>query len=909
VRGGAVSKEERMKRLLIWLLAAIAVCAPLVASAQVTTALVQGRVSDESGAPVPGAAITARNTATSAARAAISDAQGLYRIAGLPVGPYEISAAMNGFGTHVRSGITLRIGQEANVDFGLKVAAVSETVTIVGEAPIVETTKTALGKTITTKQIDDLPVGGRTFQNLAFLSPGILVNASTGGTGIAASGGTGRNNTLLIDGLSNDDDSVASDRGNFPLDAVQELQVLANQYSAEFGQASGAVINALTRSGTNKLHGRAYFYYRSDGLSANNPFVQPDPATGKAPKAPFKQKIPGGFLSGPLQKDKTFFFVSYEHALRDETAVISVPAATLAALGQPSQTNFPNAIRNPRLVGKVDHHLTPAQTLTVRYRLDRDTRDNWYVGGAGNPDGRSTIERGTDRLIKNQDIALSHTWVASPRALNELRTQFARRTLDWSVDNYCKDCPTINRPGVLLGKANNMPQGRTEDRLQIQDSFSYNVSDKAGDHFFKFGADASFIDLTSTFYNNLHGTFTFTTDRPFNAADRTTYPIQFTKNTGDPTVQLNNNIYGAFVQDQWKVTPHFTLNLGLRYDYEDVVGIKQDHNNFGPRVHFAWDPFKDGKTALRGGFGRYFDQVFLNIPLNAENAKKFVGVTIANPGFPDPFVGGSVATPPPPSTVVFDPALTTPFGNTFSLGFQREIFRDLAVTVDGVYAQGEDLLVTLDQNYSINGSIRPNPNFAIMRMVKSTARSRYKALQTGIEKRFSRRYSFSLAYTLADSKRNSEDFNFNPQDHRDLDAEYAPSFSDARHSVAGSVLFEAPLGIKLGMAGRYRSALPYNITTGRDDNRDGFPTTDRPAGTARNAGRGAAVWFVDARVAKELRLRGAQIEAIVQAFNVFNHPSMGGFIGNQLSAQFRKPTAVVTNFEPRQVELALRVGF
>jgi outer membrane receptor for ferrienterochelin and colicin len=886
---------------LIGALAAV-LCWPLAVSAQVTTALIQGRVTDPSGAPVAGADITARNTATSAARSTVSDAQGLYRIAALPVGPYEVTAAMGGFGTQVRSGITLRVGQEANLDFGLKVATVSETVTIVGEAPIVETTKTALGRTITTKQLDDLPVAGRTFQNLAFLSPGILVNASTGGTGIAASGGTGRNNTLLIDGLSNDDDSVASDRGNFPLDAVQELQILANQYSAEFGQASGAIMNALTRSGTNKLQGRAYFFYRSDSLSANNPFVQPDPATGKAAKAPFKQKIPGGFLSGPLQKDKTFFFVSYEHTLRDETSVISVPAATLAAQGQGAETNFPNAIRNPRLVGKIDHHLTPAQTLTVRYRLDKDTRDNWYIGGT------STRERGTDRLIKNQDVALSHTWVASSRGLNEMRMQFARRTLDWSVDNYCKDCTTITRPSILLGKANNMPQGRTEDRWQVQDSFSYNVPDKAGDHFFKVGVDASFIDLTSTFFNNLHGTFTFATDRPFNAADRTTYPTLFTKNTGDPTVKLNNNIYGAFIQDQWRVTPYFTLNLGLRYDYEDVVGIEQDHNNFGPRLHFAWDAFKDGKTAIRGGFGRYFDQVFLNIPLNAENAKKFVGVTIANPGYPDPFVGGSVTRPPPPSTVVFDPALTTPFGDTFSLGFQREIFRDLAVTVDGVYAQGEDQLVTLDQNYSINGSIRANPNFALMRMVKSIGRSRYKALQAGIEKRFSRRYAFSLAYTLADSKRDTEDFNFNPVDHRDLEAEYAPSFSDARHTLGGSVLFEVPWGIKLGMAGRYRSALPYNVTTGFDDNRDSI-VNDRPAGLSRNSARGEAVWTVDGRVAKEVRFRRVRLEAIVAAFNVFNHPSHGTFIGNKRSAQFGKPTVVVTNFEPRQVELGFRLNF
>jgi hypothetical protein len=872
------------------------------AFAQVTTAVLQGQIKDDSGAVVPGATVTARNVETGASRSVVSDSQGLYRIAALPVGSYEVKAELGGFAPQVRTGITLRVGQEANVDFKLGMKGVTETLTVEGDAPIVETTKTALGKTITNRQIEDLPVPGRTFTNLAFLSPGIFTNASTGGTAIAANGGTGRNNAFLIDGLTNDEVAVSSTRGQTPLDAIREFQVLSNQFSAEYGQASGAVINVLTRSGTNDLRGRGYFYYRADELTANDPFVQVNPTTGEKPKAPFEQKIFGGFLGGSLKKDKTFFFVNYEHLLQDETAVITVPANVLAAFNQPAQTNFPQKTKNPNILAKLDHRLTPSQTLTFRAQYDDQSQPQQNVGGL------NTIERAFDFTRTDQSYALFHTWVISPNLLNEFRTQFAKRKLNWDVEPYCPRCPAINRPSINLGKANNMPQGRDEDRLQFVNALSFNVPNKAGDHHFKAGVDVSFIEQPFFFHSNLDGTFQFATDRPFDPADRTTYPVTYTKNTGDPVLDLEDDVYGAFIQDQWRLTPYFTLNLGVRWDYENHLSMEHDKNNFAPRLHFAWDPFKDGKTSVRGGGGVYYDQVFLNIPINAALATRFVGTTISNPGFPDPFVGGSITTPPPPSTTLFDPDLDTAYTNTYSLGFQREILRDLALTIDGIYARGYHLMITTDTNYTINGSPRQDPRFARKLMVQGRGNSKYKALQVGLDKRFSRRYSFGLAYTLADSKRDTEDFNFNPVDHTNIAAEWAPSLSDARHNLNGSANVDGPWGIKLGLGGSYRSALPYNVTTGLDDNRDTF-VNDRPAGGGRNSARGAAVWRVDTRLSKVIKVRDVRFELIADAINVFNHPSKGGFTGNQRSTLFGKPTGTVANFRPRQVQLGARLDF
>ena len=875
---------------------------PVVTSAQVTTAILQGRCLDEGGAPVPGALVAARNTDTSATRSAVTDANGNYRLAALPVGPYEVSVSLSGFATQVRSGITLQIAQEANLDFGLKVATVTETITVVGEAPIVETTKTALGKVITTKQIDDLPISGRNFTNLAFLSPGVLVNASTGGTTLAAGGGTGRNNAFVIDGLTNDEVAVSATRGEVVPDAIREFQVMSNQFSAEFGQASGLVINVLTRSGGNELEGRAYFYYRADELSANDPFAPINATTGKADKAPFSQKIVGGFLGGPLKKDKTFFFLSYDHLFRDETAVVTVSDSLLRDFGQAPEKTYPQANRNPRILAKLDHRLTENQTLSLRGRYDDQTQRNQNIGGI------LTRERGFDVLRTDQDYSASHTWVASPKVVNEARAQFARRFLEWDVEDFCPSCPQITRPSISLGKANNMPQGRTEDRFQFVDTLSFQVLGLGGDHYFKAGVDASFVDMPFFFHSNLDGTFTFNTDRPFNAADRSTYPINYTKNTGTPDLTVSDNIYGVFVQDQWRLNPYFTLNLGVRWDYEDSLSTSHEKDNFAPRIHFAWDPTKDGKTAIRGGWGIYYDQVFLNIPLNAELARKFVGTTITNPGFPDPLVGGTISRPPPPSTTLFDPNLETGYATSMSLGFQRELFRDLGLTVDAIYTKGHAQMVTLDANYTVDGSARPDPNFARKLQVQSLGRSEFKALQIGLDKRFSNRFAFGLAYTLSDSKRDTEDFNFNPVDHRDLDAEWGPSSSDARHTFGGSANVDGPWGVKAGLGGRYRSALPYNVTTGSDNNRDSF-VNDRPAGEGRNSARGAAAWVVDARLSKVIKVGQNRVEVIAEAFNLFNHPSEGGFIGNRASSRFGQATTTVVNFAPRQVQLGLRLDF
>ena len=424
------------------------------------------------------------------------------RIVGLPPGRYELVVELTGFTRSTQSEVILRIAQEITLNAILKLAGLQEAVTVTGESPIIETTKSSLGTTISTRTIEELPIAGRNFSTLAQLTPGIT---STGGTGISSSGQLTRNNTFLIDGLSNDDDSVAGQRGGFSVDAIKEFVVVSNTFSAEYGQASGAIVNVLTRSGTNSVAGRAFYYHRDDSWDAStaaSKLVTPTP-----PKSKLEQKIVGGFLGGPIRRNRMFYFASVEYTDRLTENLVTAPTAPLFLPNDP--VVFPQPFTNPQFIGKVDTNLTDQHMLAVRYRIDRDELIGTGIGGT------ATRERGQDRVRKDQDLAVHDNLVIGSRGLNEFRMQFARRYFNWDVTPYCPQCPTVNRPGLGLGKASNMPQGRTEDRWQFANAFSWIVPDRFGDHSFKVGVDASFIELYSLFHNNLDGTFTFTTTQPF----------------------------------------------------------------------------------------------------------------------------------------------------------------------------------------------------------------------------------------------------------------------------------------------------------------------------------------------------------------------------------------------------------
>ena len=883
--------------------------------AQSTGATLQGDVFDEQGAILPGASVTIENVETGVLRGLVTDSRGHYRAAALPPGLYRMRVELISFSVYVRDGLTLTIGQEATVDATLKLASVQESVTITAASPIVETTNSSIGTTISRSQLDALPLAGRNFTTLAQTAPGVT---GVGGGGVNAAGQLSRNNSFLIDGASNDDNVVASTRGGFSLEAVREYVVMANQFAAEYGQASGVIVNVVTRSGTNNVQGRGFVLHRDDSLDAQDPFSK---AQGSG-KAPFNQQRFGGFLGGPVVRDRMHYFGSYEGLRQRETSVITSPLVPVDDREVPHDTN------GHQYFVKSDTQLTPGQSVSVRYRLDGDKELGSNIGGF------DTRERGQDVTRRDQDAVGNHTAVLSARTLNELRFQFSRRNIFWDTLQYSPlGMPAINRPSGNFGKANNMPQGRREHRLQFIDNLSYS----RGSHDVKAGFDISLIQVKSYFFNNVDGTFQFRTDAPFNAADLSTYPFQFTQNVGDPNLERRNDLYAAFVQDTWRLRSNLSFNLGLRYDTETAfkaaAGVPDDRNNLAPRLGVVWDPFRDGKTAVRGGYGKYYDQAFLNITGNIMLARRFVGVTILNPGYPDPRSRGSEAPPSRPSTTIASDDVQTPNTTQVSVGIKREIVAGLAVSADAVHGRGRDLFNGPDVNYPdpVTG-IRPDADFLRIQQYQTNGNSWYDALLLGVERRSGRGPQFGISYTLSKQVRDVEDFGFQAADMSNRGAEKARANNDRRHQLVANMTWALPAGFQIGSLLQARSGLPWNITTGTDNNRDTITTTDRPdlanpngdprdrstyfagftgrAGNLpRNFGIASGFLVLDARLSKFIKLPHQRIEAFVEAFNLLNRANLGLPTGNLTSAFFGQPRALATGATPRQVELGVRFDF
>jgi hypothetical protein len=882
---------------------------PITAGAQSPLATVSGTVYDEQRAVVPGATITLRSFETDQTRTGVSDVTGTFRVLGLPAGRYEMQVALDGFVTDVESNLQLTISAEAERDVVLKLARLAERVTVVAARPLVAISKTVLGRTITMKEIEELPVGARNFTNLALLTPGILGNSSTSrdaNPGIVASGQTGRNNTFIVDGLSLDAHLGSGVRGGLSLDTVKEFVVLSNNFSAEYGHAAGAVVSVLTRSGTNRFAGRAFYYHRDDAWDATDPAAALTVPPGE--KTRLEQKDIGAFLGGPMVPDRAFFFGSMEHTRRDSESIVTSPVLQLFRPAAP--THLPVHLTNPQIFARGDFVIGAPSAIVLRSRFDRISQTN--QAAERQPAGFVAPERRQDRTNDNYDLAALDNHVLGSRSFNELRFQVARRTIESNVDAYCAGCVAENRPNILLGKSDIAPERSVEQRWQLADTLTYAASNRLGEHVFKGGIEASAINITGFQPAGFDGAFTFRVNTPFEAADRSTYPVQYRRNSGDPFYDLSSRVYAVFSQDEWKPVPRLTFNLGARWDYEDSVRVARDANNISPRIGAAFDPSPDGRTSIRGGYGIYYDAVLFQALVNTFRGSQVGRTQIVNPGYPDPFGqnpnrnGAAVSVAP--NGRRFADSIRTPYTEQASVGV-RHLRGPLSMSADAVWARGRNLIRTRDGNYpNLDDPLRgrPDPNFQEITVRETEGRSLYRALQIGVQKRHSRRHSYAVAYTLSRSERDTEDWDFVPQDQRVYAADWGPSSSDARHRMSASANVDLMLGFRLTAIVTARSALPYTVTLGNNDvNRDGY-FTDRPPGVGRNSARGDDFRQVDVRLSRAFRFGARQVELLAEAFNIVNRRNWTGFDGVLGNATFGRPTDAAS---PREVQVGIRMDF
>jgi len=955
--------------------AAAVVAAVLVSSTvfAAETATVFGKVTDPSGAALPGATVTAHNVDTGVARTVTTGADGTYRVPALAPGRYEFITELAGFATTKRTGVNLSLGAEAQLDVPLALKTVTDEITVTADAPVVETSNASVQTVVNREQIDLLPLIGRDFQDLARLSAGAVV---TSGQGTAFTGSRGRSNQFLIDGVDNSEDISGFRRQEYNLEAVQEFQVLVNNYKAEYGRASGGVVNVLTRSGTNQYHGSAFFLFRNQDMIARDPFLK-----AGDPKDPFKRKQWGANLGGPILKDRTHFYLSFEYQDRltnsTTTRPFPPPGATISpavqqVLSQNEVPPFPDTsqgtqvrlvrpefVRYPKFSARVDHQLSNAQSLTFRFNYEYDKEPSGKGGTIFDANGATS----NFRTIYG---SLAHKWVRSSTQLNEAYLQIGQSKGDFFVsspglvDVFVDE---FSSGTAYLGGPTNFPQGRTDHVYQFIDNYTIHKPDWGGSHVFKIGGDAKIFRSASFFDSNFRGSYFFTTVANFLAGR----PRRFTQNSGDSTLDRPNNIFGFYAQDDWRVHPRLTLNLGLRYDYEngktealkDVTpgaaacdlthacgeagpGISGDKNNFAPRLGFIWDVKGDHKTAVHGGLGLYYDQIILNIQGNARfTPPKVNSVQIENPPFPDPLAGGSRTTIRP-SISVIDPGLVTPKNLNTSLGVRREVTPNVGVDATLVWNRGYDHVVIVNTN-SIDPTTgaRPNPNFTNVSFYTNQGDIKYRGFLLEVKRRMANRYSWGVSYTLAKAENTSETIFTGIQVPRDIHRSFGPSDEDRRHVIEANFVARLPWNFDVAGVFEYRSPRPMDIFAGgRDLNGDGI-TGDWVDGYSRNQRNGHEQFDmpldeanrlrglfglspiasfardprfvnVDLNIQKRIKLGGSRALRLTgEVFNVANHPNFAQPSQSITSSLFGQATAIDVNrgARPRSIQFTAQFDF
>ncbi len=705
-----------------------------LAQANTGDAQLNGSIRDQTGSVIVKAAVSLRNVANNQVYKASSNNVGFYTLTNVPPGNYDLTIESQGFAKYEQKGLVLRVAQVATIDVSLKVAGTTQEVVVNTEAPVIEPTRTEVSSVVETQQIQALPIAGRQFTDFALLSPGVttgrisLQSTFTDPTVTRISFGGQRdlNNSVTVDGADNINTATGSQRATPSQEAVSEFRVVNNGFGAEYGRALGGIVNIVTKSGTNDTHGSIYEYFMNNALNANSPLAAPGFDT-------FRQNQFGATLGGPIKTDKTFYFLNYEGQRRGQSPqypgllIANVPAinAVKSSFGlAPENLNVLKTADVNNGFAKLDHQISDKNRLSARYSIQGATNLNMLVGETLDGGGVGAPSSGRNGDLMDQDLVGTLTTSFTESKVNSLLVQWARR--NYGFDGVTGQ-PNLDVPNLLLFGHNFGAFDRyNESRIQGSDTFSW----VHGKHYAKFGFDTSYIRNFVIWPGFTPARIIFPSLDDLLASGKSGWgstpcppplvglvspciaaffwgapigPGPFNPNAASPSlpttwanafdpalasdffVHVNHSYFGFFAQDQFRLTPKLTVNYGLRYDVEAGLGffVNGDHNNFQPRVGFAYSP--DPKTVIRAGYGIFNDKyslTFFFVPAPQRppviaglptSKNQTTGTWLLNSMFLPPpcVIAGCVAPPPgsplPPGTVP-PPLLTSAFENLINNG-------------------------------------------------------------------------------------------------------------------------------------------------------------------------------------------------------------------------------------------------
>jgi outer membrane receptor protein involved in Fe transport len=889
----------------------------LTLNAQTFRGSLQGTITDSSGAAVPGAEVKILHTGTGFVRTLATNSDGEFSATELPLGAYTVTVTKQGFRTQNVKNVSVEISSAQRVNVMLSPGEVQETVNVNADLPLIETVSNTMGGTISGPEASEMPVNGRDFTKLLVLVPGatgdpVGSSDSPGSFGLfSVNGNRGRSNNYLLDGTDMNDGyrnlPSINEGGVFgtpatvlPIDALAEVPVISGG-EAEYGRNSGAIVNLVTKSGTNNIHGTLYGFLRDDRFDARNFFN-----TAGSPQNKFHNDQFGISAGGPVIKDRTFWFAAYEGqrehgSLPSEGTVPSQadivantpvgginpviqnilnlnPWGTLPATGNTVQYGIPFSNRVDSLILKLDQHLGPQDRhdlLTGRYFFG-DSNQSFplaLVGAGSAAPGFNTVTP-----TRVNVLSLSYAKILTPALLLEFRFGYNRfhetfspqdsnldpgslglNTLPAGATSRDFGLPIINVGDFSsLGANLSTPRGRTDVNWQ----YFNNASWTKGSHNYKFGYEFRRTTVDGFFDAGFRGRLDFDTLADFLNGD----PSGGRSASGSTNRKTYENSNGLYIQDSWRITPRFTFNWGLRWDYYGVIGEEdnklslldnsgtlrfvgqpggpselypKDWNNFGPRLSFAYDFFGTGKTVIRAGWGLFYDafsQDFFagQLPWPTFNA---------GPAYNDVlFAFGSSVTShiTPGPAKVYDPAeysasdvftvdqrLRTPYVQNYNLNFEQQLGGHMALQVGYVGSAGRKLFRYLDINQADAAGNHLFPGLVYVLQFQSSSASSYNSLQTSLRMRnwhgLTSTFNYTWAHSIDDAS-DGQDYVPNasqPDDSFNPGRERASSNFDTRHRVQWFWTYEFPNsatmpkltdGWMINGVTTYSTGQPYNLS-------------------------------------------------------------------------------------------------